>query len=218
VPESLADDSNDTKLLPLTDVLPTTYHAAACAGVKMGDNVVVIGDGAVGIMAVLAAQILGAATVVQTGHHDDRLQVGRRLGATRTINTKGGADLSEAVGEILGGGSPDAVLSTISSPSTMRESCALVRPGGAVGWVGMEAFLGDAEPFPWQDFFLKNITISGGVAPVRRYLRHFWPLVEQGRLDPSPICTHDMSLQDGARGYEIMATREEGSIKVAVTP
>jgi alcohol dehydrogenase len=217
VPESLADDSNDAKLLPLTDVFPTGYHAAICGRVGLGDNVVVIGDGAVGVMAAHAAMLLGAANVILSGHHEDRLAIGRRLGATHTINTKD-ADLAEAVTEFLNGAGPDAVLTTIASPQTMRESCALVRPGGAVGWVGMEVFLGDSEPFPWQDFFLKNITISGGVAPVRRYLRHFWPLLEQGRLDPSPVLTHDLPLQEGARGYEIMATREEGSCKVSVTP
>lgn len=218
VPESLADDANDAKLLPLTDVFATGYHAAVCARVKMGDNVVVIGDGAVGIMAAHAAQILGAANVILTGHHEDRLEIGRRLGATHTINTKNGEDLADAVAEALNGASPDAVLPTISNPKTMLDSCTLVRAGGAVGWVGMEVFLGDAEPFPWQDFFLKNVTISGGVAPVRRYLRHFWPLVEQGRIDPSPILTHDLPLEDGARGYEVMANREKGSVKVAVTP
>lgn len=217
VPESLADDTNDDRLLPLTDVFPTGYHAAVCARVGVGDNVVVIGDGAVGLMAVHAAQLLGAANIVLTGHHDDRLAIGKRVGATHILNTRN-VDLFEAVAETLGGAGPDAVLTTISSPETMRDSCTLVRPGGAVGWVGMEVFLGDSEPFPWQDFFLKNITINGGVAPVRRYLRHFWPLVEQGRLDPSPVLTHDLPLADGARGYEVMAAREEGSCKVAVTP
>jgi S-(hydroxymethyl)glutathione dehydrogenase / alcohol dehydrogenase len=66
--------------------------------------------------------------------------------------------------------------------------------------------------------FMRNVTVRGGVCPSRRYIRHLWLLLEQRRLDPTPVFTHDLSLAEGPTGYNVMARREEGSVKVAVTP
>jgi threonine dehydrogenase-like Zn-dependent dehydrogenase len=65
---------------------------------------------------------------------------------------------------------------------------------------------------------LRNLTIRGGVAPVKRYLPNLWPLLEDGTIDPSPVLTHDLGMEDAATGYTAMATRQEGTVKVAVSP
>lgn len=217
VPESLAADADDARVLPLTDVFATGYHAATLADIRPGDTVAVIGDGAVGLCAAQAASLFGAASIVLLGHHDDRLGIGAQMGATDTINTSNGVDAAAAIAELTGGLGPNAVLATIASPDAMSFACETVRPGGTVAYVGMESFLG-APDLPWTTAFLRNLTIRGGLAPVRRYLRHFWPLLERGRIDPSPVLTQDLPLEDGARGYELMASRADGTVKVALTP
>ena len=80
----------------------------------------------------------------------------------------------------------DRVVLAISSPETMRFAMEQLQPGGAISWVGMEVFLG-APDIPWDQAFIKNATISGGVAPVKHYLPELWPLLESGRVDPSPV-------------------------------
>jgi threonine dehydrogenase-like Zn-dependent dehydrogenase len=216
VPESLADDANDHRLLPMTDVFPTAYHAVRCAGVQEGDHVVVVGDGAVGLLAAHSARLFDPASVTLLGHHQDRLEVGARLGATHTVDTTAG-DAAEVIAELTDGLGPDRVVLAISSPETMRFAMEHVQPGGSMSYVGMEVFLG-APDIPWDQAFLKNVTISGGVAPVRRYLPELWPLLEAGRIDPSPVLTHDLPLEQGAAGYDVMVSRQEGSVKVALSP
>ena len=99
----------------------------------------------------------------------------------------------------------------------MRLATETVRAGGTVSWVGMEVFLGAPE-LPWDRCFMSNLTIRGGVAPVKRYLPELWPLLEDGRIDPSPVLTHDLGMDEAAGGYATMATRQRGTIKVAVSP
>lgn len=217
VPDELAD-VDDRVLLPLVDVFTTAYHAAKNSGVGPGQTALVIGDGAVGLLACQAARLLGAGAIVLSGHHDDRLAVGATLGATHTVNSKTNADhLGELLGDLTASHGPDVVIDAISSADSMVHAANTVQPGGTVSWVGMEVFLG-APQLPWDVCFLRNLTIRGGVAPVRTYLPELWPLVASGKLDPSPVLTHDLPLERAVEGYEIMATRAEGSVKVCVSP
>ncbi len=216
VPEALADDGDDARTLPLTDVMATAYHGVSEARPQPGGVTVVVGDGAVGLLSAHAATLFDQRAIVLLGHHDDRLGMGRRLGATHTVNTDE-QDPAELVTELTGGLGVESAVCAIASPETMRFAIEALQPGGAVGWVGMEVFFG-APDIPWDMAYLKNATISGGVAPVKRYLPALWPHLEAGRIDPSPVLTHDLPLADGASGYSIMASREEGSVKVAVTP
>ena len=216
VPESLAADSHDHKVLPMTDVFPTAYHAVCCANVQPGDNVVIVGDGAVGLLAAHASQLFDPKSVILCGHHPDRLEIGAHLGANITIDTKaGGAE--DTIAEVTDGFGADRIILAISSPETMRFAMENIQPGGTISWVGMEVFLG-APDIPWDQAFMKNTTISGGVAPVKHYLPELWPLLESGRIDPSPVLTHDLPLSEGTEGYAVMASRQEGSVKVALTP
>lgn len=216
VPESLADEANDIRVLMLTDNFSTGYHAAVGAELRPGDVVMVIGDGAVGLLATHAASLFGPAALVLSGHHDDRLAIGERLGATHVVNSKTG-DPRALVAELTGGLGPNAVIDCIASPESMRLACETVRPGGTISWVGLGVFF-DAPDIPWDLAFLRNLKFHGGMAIVRRYLRHLWPLLEQGRIDPSLVVTDDLPLKDAATGYTLMANREAGSLKVAVSP
>lgn len=216
IPESLAGSANDNRVLPMTDVFPTAYHAVRSAGVSAGDHVVVVGDGAVGLLAAHACGLFDPASVTLLGHHADRLEVGTRLGASHTVNTST-HDPAEVIGGLTDGLGPDRIVLAISSPETMKFAMEQIQAGGTISWVGMEVFLGAPE-IPWDQAFMKNVTISGGVAPVKHYLPELWPLLESGRIDPSPVLTHDMPLEQGADGYDVMATRQRGSVKVALTP
>jgi len=217
IPESLATDADDLKTLPLTDVFGTGYHAARCSGVEGGSNVVVIGDGAVGLCGAQASRALGAETITVLGHHDDRLAIAEQMGATHTVNTKTDDNAAELVKELSNGSGPDAVIAAIASPETMQWAMENVQAGGSIGWVGMEVFLGGPE-IPWDQAFFKNVTIGGGVAPVKHYLPELWPLLETGKIDPSPVLTHDLAMDEAASGYEVMASRQTGSVKVAISP
>jgi alcohol dehydrogenase len=217
VPESLADDANDARVLPMTDVFTTAYHAVQGAEIGAGDTILVIGDGAVGLLACHAARLRDPAAIVLAGHHGDRLEVGRRLGATHVVDTADGADLAALLGDLTEGRGVEAAVDSISSPASMRLATESVQPGGTVSWVGMEVFLGAPE-LPWDVCFLRNLTIRGGVAPVKRYLPELWPLLEDGRIDPSPVLTHDLTMDEAASGYATMARREPGSVKVAISP
>jgi threonine dehydrogenase-like Zn-dependent dehydrogenase len=217
VPDELAD-VDDRVLLPLVDVFTTAYHAVKGSDLAHGQTALVIGDGAVGLLACQAARLLGGEHIVLAGHHDDRLAVGTQLGATHTVNTKADASaLGDLLADLTDSLGPDVVIDAISSADSMAQATQIVQPGGTVSWVGMEVFLG-APQLPWDLCFLRNLTIRGGVAPVRRYLPELWPLVASGELDPSPVLTHDLPLERAAEGYDIMATRAEGSVKVCVSP
>lgn len=204
-------------MLPLTDVFTTAYHGVVGADVSEGDTVVVLGDGAVGLLACHAAGLRSPKAVILAGHHDDRLDVGRRLGATHTVNTRGGGDLGALIAETTDGHGPQAVIDCVSSGDSMASATEIVRPGGTVSWVGMEVFLGPIE-VAWDACFMRNVTIRGGVAPVRRYLPEMLGLLEAGRIDPSPVVTQVLPIDDGAAGYAMMAERRAGVVKAAVTP
>ena len=216
VPDGLADEANDIRVLMFTDNFPTGYHAAVGADLHPGDVVLVIGDGAVGLLATHATSLFGPAALVLTGHHDDRLAIGERLGATHVVNSKTG-DPGALAGELTDGRGPNVVIDCITSPESMRFACETVRPGGTVSWVGMGVFFG-APNIPWDLAWLRNLQLRGGMAPVRRYLRHLWPLLEQGRIDPSAVVTDILPLEEAATGYALMARRKAGSVKVAVSP
>ncbi|MGD9697210.1 MAG: alcohol dehydrogenase catalytic domain-containing protein [Thermoleophilia bacterium] len=220
VPEPLAGDEHDAKVLPVADVLGTAYHAVAGAGIRPGDTVMVVGDGAVGLLACHVAGLFGAANIVLAGHHADRMAVGEKLGATHVVDTKGEGGVEKAaqvVGELTEGLGPEVVIDAVSSADSIAQAVKDVRPFGTVSWVGMEVFLG-APQVPWDVAFLRNVTIKGGVAPTHAYAKDLWPLLARGRLDPSPVFTHDLPLDDAPEGYAAMATREEGTIKACVTP
>jgi threonine dehydrogenase-like Zn-dependent dehydrogenase len=210
VPESV---SNDPALLraavPLTDVMPTGHHAALSAGVRRGGTVAVVGDGAVGLCGVLAAARLGAGRIFALGHHEDRLAVAQRFGATDLVTARG----DEAVAAVLDatGGGAESVLECVGAQSSMDLAIGVARPGGRVGYVGVPAQVSTVDI---RRMFSNNIALHGGVAPARAYLEELLADVAAGRLDPSPVLDRTVDLDGVPEGYRAMDGRR--AVKVLV--
>ncbi len=218
MPESLAGEENESKLLPLVDVMSTGWHGLTRGGAKAGQNVVVIGDGAVGLSAVHGAAALGAANVICTGHHPDRLALATTLGATETIASRDNAEITARVHELTDGQGAHVVVDSISSGESMATAHATVRAGGAIACLGMDHFMGKTPEVNWFDQFLRNITITGGLVPGKSYFPQLLDLVASGKMDPSPMLTHHLPLSEGPSGYTMMAERQDGVVKVALKP
>jgi len=213
VPDRHADDEETLRsLLPLTDVMCTGHHAAVSAGVEAGDTAVVIGDGAVGLCGVAAAKRLGAERVIAMGHHEDRLEIAEELEATDTIAARGEEAVERAT-ELTHGGA-NHVLECVGAQSSMETAFEVARPGGTVGYVGVPSGVENAEFLGTA--FGKNVSLEGGVAPVRAYAEELMADVLQGTLDPSPVFTKEVELGDIDEGYRAMDERD--AVKVLVKP
>lgn len=210
VPERYEDNEEVLeKLLPLTDVMATGHHAAVCADVEAGDTAVVIGDGAVGLCAVAASKRLGAERIIAVGHHEDRLEVAKEMGATDTVSSRGEEAIEEVM-ELTNGGA-NHVLECVGAQSALENAAEIARPGGKIGYVGVPHL--ESSDFI-NEMFYKNVSFEGGPAPVRNYLEELMKDVLQGTLDPSPVLNKTVSLKDVPEGYEAMDDRE--AIKVMV--
>lgn len=211
IPDRYADDEDALEsLLPLTDVMGTGHHAAVSAGVSEGDTAVVVGDGAVGLCGVLAAQRLGAERIVAMGHHEDRLEIAKEFGATETVTARGDDAVEEAK-ELTYGGA-NHVLECVGAESSMDTAFRVARPGGTVGFVGVPQ--GVEEGAFLDNAFGKNVGLEGGVAPVRNYVDDLMADVLQGTLDPSPVFTKTVDLDGVPEGYRAMDERD--AVKVMV--
>jgi threonine dehydrogenase-like Zn-dependent dehydrogenase len=206
------DDAMVPSLLALSDVMSTGHHAAVSAGVRAGSTVVVVGDGAVGLSAVLAARRLGAEQVVIMSRHADRQAIATDFGATGIVAERGEEGVA-AVHELFGGIGPDCVLECVGTDQSMQQALASVRPGGRVGYVGVP--LGGAE-LPIRQLFSSNVSVGGGVAPVRAYLDELLVDVLDGTLDPGRVFDRQMPLEDVAQAY--LAMDERTAVKVLLRP
>lgn len=207
VPE-MPDPALYPHLLTLADVLGTGHHAARSGGVRTGATVVVVGDGAVGLCAVLAATRLGAERVIAMSRHDDRQRLARSFGATDIV-TERGEDGIAAVQQLLGGVGADAVLECVGTKESMRQALGSVRPGGRLGFVGVPA---GAPELPMQLLFNRNIRVAGGIAPVRPYIDELLPDVLSGAIAPGLVFDTTMPLDRVSDAYAAMDERR--SIKV----
>jgi threonine dehydrogenase-like Zn-dependent dehydrogenase len=206
------DDALVPALLTLSDVMGTGHHAALAAGVGPGQTVVVVGDGAVGLCAVLAAKRLGADRVVAMSRHADRQAVARRFGADEIVAERGEAGVAQ-IEQLTRGVGADAVLECVGTKESMQQAIDATRPGGKVGYVGVPA--GGPE-LPIGQLFSSNVSVGGGVAPVRAYLPELLADVLAGRLDPSPVFDATYALADVADAYRAMDERT--AIKTLLRP
>ncbi len=218
MPESLSGPEHEATMLPLVDMMSTGWHGLEKAGVQPGHAVVVIGDGAVGLGAVHGARARGAEPVICLGHHADRLEIAVALGASATIDSRDTEEIRERVMELTGGQGAHAVIDTISGTSSMEAAHACVRAGGTIAVLGMDHFKGHAMAVNWIDQFLRNVTIVGGYVPGGHYLPTLLDLAEAGRIEPSPMLTHHLPLEQAPEGYRLMHERAPGVIKVALRP
>jgi threonine dehydrogenase-like Zn-dependent dehydrogenase len=197
------DDALVPSLLALSDVMGTGHHAAVSAGVGPGTTVAVVGDGAVGLCAVLAARRLGAERIIAVSRHDDRAALARRFGADEIVAERGD-DGARVVRDRTRGIGADAVLECVGTKESMQQAIDSTRPGGRVGYVGVPA--GGPE-LPIGQLFSNNITVGGGVAPARAYLPELLTDVLAGRLDPGPVFDATYALADVADAYRDMDAR-----------
>jgi threonine dehydrogenase-like Zn-dependent dehydrogenase len=204
----------DEQVLFLTDILPTGYFAAENASIKPGQIVAVVGCGPVGLFAILSAQLFGPAKVLAIDKVGYRLEQAKRFGATPVDASQ--RDPRDAVLEATGGRGADAVIEAVGAAETVRLGFDLVRIGGVFSVVGV---LLDAEfPFPIGTAFIKDLTFRIGLVDVPRFVPMLLPLIESGRLDPTALISHRLPLAEGRRAYELFDKREDGCLKVVLTP
>src|SRR3954470_5123080 len=206
------DDALMPALLTLSDVLGTGHHAAVTARVRPGGTVAVVGDGAVGICGVMAARRLGAEQIIIMGRHADRIALAKEFGATHVVSERGDEGI-ERVRQLTGGFGVQSVLECVGTEQAMDTSMGIVRPGGAVGRVGVphyEAIKGA------QQMFYRNVIVGGGPAPTRGYIEELLPDVMEGRIDPGRVFDQTVSLDGVPEGYRAMNDRE--ALKVLIRP
>lgn len=210
VPPALRD-ADPALLLPLCDVLPTGHHAAVSAGVKFGHRVVVVGDGAVGLCAVLAARRLGAESVTLIGHHEQRLELARRFGATDVVRG-GGEAAVEQVMTLTGGA--HAVLECVGAQAAMDTAIASARDGATIGYVGVPHLV---DGIDLSQLFNRNIGLKGGLAPARAYLPELMTAIALDGLDASALFDATVDLDGIPDGYVAMDARKSLKVRVDVS-
>ena len=199
-------------LLSLSDVFPTGYHCATTAGVNPRTTVTVIGDGAVGLCAVLSAKRLGAERIILMGRHKDRTDLGLEFGATDVVAERGEEGIAK-VRELTGGDGTHTVLECVGLENAIQTAFGVVRDGGTVSRVGVPQY-----PAVPADFgvFLRNITLTGGVAPARAYIEELLPDILNGTIEPGRVFDRTVTLDEVPSGYRAMADRE--ALKVLIQP
>ena len=189
--------------LSLADVMPTGYHAARVADVKAGDKVVVIGDGAVGQCAVIAAKMRGASQIVLMSRHEDRQKMAFESGATAVVAERGEEGIAK-VREILGGGA-DAALECVGTEAAVDQALGVLHNGGRLGFVGVPHYNNRAL----GSTFAQNITVAGGAASVTTYDKQLLlKAVLDGDINPGRVFTSSYNLEEIDQAYKDMNERK----------
>lgn len=201
VPGGGHSDGMLRSLLTLSDVMSTGHHAAVSAGVQDGDTVAVVGDGAVGLCAVLAARRLGAERIIALSRHAARQRVARHFGATDIVESRG-EEANETVLEMTGGVGVDAALECVGSQESIETAAAIARPGSTVGIVGVPH-----GEVPFNQAFFRNIAWRGGPAPSRLYIPELLDDVLSGAIDPGAVLDFETDLDGTPEAYAAMHER-----------
>jgi threonine dehydrogenase-like Zn-dependent dehydrogenase len=207
------DSSLLPSLLTLSDVLITGYHAAVKGQVAPGTSVTVIGDGAVGLLAVLSAKRLGAERIVLMGRHQARTDLGREFGATDVVAERGQEGIAKVL-ELTGGHGTHAVLECVGYMSAYEMAVGAVRAGGIISRVGVPQY--EEAPIGMSSLFGRNIGLAGGPGAQRSYIEELLPDVLEGRIEPGKVFDRTVSLDQTPDGYVAMDQRT--ALKVLVRP
>lgn len=204
VPGAPADHSDATlrSLLALSDVMCTGHHAAVCGRVAKGDTVAVVGDGAVGLSAVLAAKRLGAERIIALSRNPVRQEVAREFGATDIVAARGD-DAIAAVLELTQGIGVDAALECVGTGQSMETALGVARAGSTVGVVGAP----HGVDVPFEANFWRGVGWQGGVAPARAYIPELMDDVLSGTINPGRVFDYETSLDQIADAYAAMDER-----------
>ena len=207
----LPADQHVPSLLACSDVMGTGWYAATAAGVGPGSSVAVVGDGAVGLCAVIAARELGAERIIAMSRHASRQKLALEFGATDII-TERGQDGADHVKELTDGIGADAVLECVGTPESMNQALHATRPGGNIGFVGVPHGI----EINGEQLFYSHVALRGGPAPVRRFLPDLIERVLTGRIDPGKVFDLTLPLDQAAEGYRAMDERR--AIKTLLRP
>ncbi len=197
-------------LLAASDVLGTGWFAAVAAEAGPGKTVAVVGDGAVGLMGILAARELGAERIIAMSRHADRQALAREFGATDIVEERGDAGVAR-IKELTGGLGAHSVIEAVGTHESMLQALRSTRPGGHIGFVGVSH---DVE-LPGRELFFSLVHLHGGPAPVRRFLPELIQRIWDREIDPGKVFDLTLPLEDAAAGYRAMDERR--AIKVMLT-
>lgn len=197
-------------LLAASDVLGAGWFAAVAADAAPGKTVTVVGDGAVGLLGILAAKQLGAERVIAMSRHSDRQALALEFGATDIVEERGDEGVAK-IKELTNGLGAHSVIEAVGNQESMMQAIDSTRPGGHVGYVGLAH---DVE-LPGDQLFFSAVHLHGGLAPVRRFLPELIKLIWDGRIDPGKVFDLRLPLHDAAEGYKAMDERR--AVKVLLT-
>jgi threonine dehydrogenase-like Zn-dependent dehydrogenase len=196
--------------LAASDVLGTGWFGAVAAEVGPGKTVAVVGDGAVGLLAVLAARQLGAERIIAMSRHEPRQKLALEFGATDIVEERGDEGAAR-IKDLTDGLGAHSVIEAVGTPESMLQAIAATRPGGHVGYVGV--LHGD---LPGQPLFFSHVHLHGGPAPVRRFLPELVDLIWDRAIDPGRVFDLELPLEQAADGYRAMDQRH--AIKALLRP
>jgi len=202
VPGSGHSEETMRSLLTLSDVLCTGYHAAVSAGVKKGDVVAVVGDGAVGLCAIIGAKRLGAERIIALSRNPARQKLAREFGAT-DILTERGDEATKKVLHMTDGIGVDAALECVGTGQSMATAFSIARVGSIVGAIGAPHDV----VVPIETVIFRNIGLRGGVSPVRRYIPELLEDVLEGNMNPGLVFDFTTDLNGIAEAYVVMDER-----------
>jgi threonine dehydrogenase-like Zn-dependent dehydrogenase len=209
-PEIPSDDLVPS-LLAASDVLGTGWFGAVAANVQPGKTVAVVGDGAVGLLAVLAASQLGAERIIVMSRHEPRQRLAVEFGATDIV-TERGDDGVARIKELTGGLGAHSVIEAVGTQESMLQAIGSTRPGGHVGFVGVA----HGVELPGEELFFSHVHLHGGPAPVRRFLPELIDLIWNRQIDPGKVFDLELPLDQAAEGYRAMDQRR--AIKTLLRP
>jgi threonine dehydrogenase-like Zn-dependent dehydrogenase len=204
------DDDLIPSLLAASDVLGTGWFAAVAAEAGPGKTVAVVGDGAVGLLGILAAKQLGAERIIAMSRHADRQELARRFGATDIVEERGDQGIAK-VKELTGGLGAHSVIEAVGTQQSMEQAVRATRPGGHVGFVGVSHDV----TLEGQELFRSAVHLHGGPAPVRRFLPELIQLIWDRAIDPGAVFDLTLPLEEAAEGYRAMDERR--ATKVLLT-
>ena len=206
----LPDAGMIPSLLAASDVLGTGWFAAVAADVRPGKTVAVVGDGAVGLLGVLAARELGASRIIAMSRHKSRQRLAAEFGATDIVTERGEAGVAR-IKDLTDGLGADSVIEAVGTQESMMQAIRSTRPGGALGYVGVSH---DVQ-IPGEELFYSHVRVLGGPAPVRRFLPELIDRIWTGTIDPGKVFDLTLPLADVAEGYRAMDERR--AIKTLLT-
>jgi len=238
-PLKVPDGVSDEQALFLSDIYPTGYMAAENCNIKRGDTVAVWGCGPVGLFAIKSAQILGAERIIAIDRFPERLRMAREFAGAETLNYEQ-VDVPAELLEKTAGRGPDCCIDAVGLEGhshgaiyaydrvkqalmlatdriySLRQAILACRVGGHVSVPGV--YGGFVDKFPMGAIVNKGLTLKSGQTHVHRYLKPLLELVQQGKIDPSFIITHRLSLADAAEGYRIFCDKQDECVKVVLKP